>query len=236
MPLAASSDDSVANHSRTTHTLPPISHEGFGGCLLWLLYMTSGREPDHALLTRGLPQGRIKSARVTDDGSIAVVFADQHRSRRKPLREKRIFDPEGFFVLRVLCAPKSDVRVAYNKPDLHYLSLYDDTTALRLIAGAQRGQQVRQVRQREEDGHYDLRRSNLTLTKADPKDERTHQSRAHVVGLALAAYDKLGERHWLRRLLLREDLAWLFAEGFRLLDKRPLGTQAAIAKQDEHRP
>lgn len=202
--------------------LPPITPEGLGGLLLWLTQAKSGK-PDHNLLLRGLPQGRIKRARVTDDGSVAVVIEDQRTGKE---RSERSFDPEAFFVLRILCVPKTYIRIDQNTPTLHYLTLYDDVTAHRVIADAGRDQAVNQI-----GSHYDLGRHNLVKLAASPgpKVKPVHQGRADVTRLALEAYDKLSEKFWLKRLLQHNDLAWLLAEGFQLLDERPLGdiTKAA---------
>lgn len=84
--------------------LPPIPHEGFGGCFRWLAESLGGQEPDHKLLTRGVPQGRIKTARVRNDGSIAIAPWDQ---RDKRARKERFFDPPDFFVIRASWATRA---------------------------------------------------------------------------------------------------------------------------------
>lgn len=204
--------------------LPPIPHEGFGGWYRWLAQNIAGQEPDHELLTRGLAQGRIRDARVRNDGSIAVVFWDQ---RDKQERSERLFDPPGFFVIRGLCLPKTHIRYDHNvlnkeKPEKerHYIQLFGDISALRILGDASANQQVRQLG----GGHYDLRRANLYLTAALPgeKTKRTHQDRDDTKSLALNNYDKLGQG-WLRKVLQQEDYSWLLKQGFTLLDNLPLG-------------
>ena len=207
--------------------LPPITAQGLAACALWLLATVSGRHADPGLLTRGLPQGRITDARIADEGSIAVIVADHRRQGGQ--RTERHFDTAGLFITRMLLAPSTRIRIDENdkKSDLHYVVLHEDTTLLRLIADAQPGQKAKQIRTARKGlrSHYDVRRTNVTLTavKPGPKDKESHQGRALAVADTLAAYDKLPADHWLPQVLSKEDLVWMLETGFELLDRHPLG-------------
>lgn len=205
--------------------LPPITPEGLGGLLLWFAQAKSGK-PDHTLLLRGLPHGRIKRARNTDDGKIAITIEDQRDGQE---RSERFLDPEGFFLLRVLLIPKAYIRVDRNDdPDWHYPTIYDDITLPRIMAGADRNQRAKRIR-----NHHDLTRSNLYIETAEPglNVKSIHQGRGLALLRALEAFDKLKPDHWVRKALQPEDLEWIITEGIRLLDRLRLGEPARFSAE-----
>lgn len=195
-----------------SNRLPTITMEGLAALLMWPSTL------DPSLLLRGLPHGRIKHARITLDNKIAMTIEDQRDGQE---RSERRFDPEGFFLLRALLVPKAYIRIdRSDDPDWHYLTIYDDITVLRVIAGAECNQRTRQ-----RGNHYDHTRSNLYIETADPGPnvKPVHQGRGKAMRLALEAFDKLPPNTWLRKTIEQKDLAWLVSEGVRRLDRLPLG-------------
>jgi hypothetical protein len=224
------------NERREAGQHPPMGLEGYAACVLWLIQARSHhtnlttQPPDHKLLTMGLPQGRIRRARVTQDtqhGSaiVMVTFWDQRADRETT---ERMFDPAGFLCLRLLLLPKALIRVDHTdlppKTPLNYLTVYDDITVLRVLAAAQPGEVIEQ--RKGPDGqvlnHYDVRSRNLVRrAQADVRAEgkavrQSHQGRSDAITLALNNLDKGKERiHYPLSLTFFE---WLLNEGFSLLD------------------
>ncbi|MEP0321831.1 hypothetical protein [Bauldia litoralis] len=185
--------------------------EGYAACLLWFMQALRHCDnpdatdaPDHALLTMGLPQGRILRASVEydpNDGSpiIAVVLWDQRDSKERTLR---FYDPVGFLALRLVILPKARIRVDHNVlasgHELHYVVLYDDITAQRILCDAKPGEAIEQ--RRDETGHvldhHDLRLRNFVRTTRDALQTNgklmggTHQGRDLAIELALTNLDK----------------------------------------------
>ena len=206
--------------------LLPTTAAGVPSVLLWVISALAEEEPNHELLVRGLPQGRLRKAQVAIDADYMnpwteVSIRDEHKKRTKEVRTPRLMDPPAFAVVRALQLPKVDIRLARNvlrtDPERHYPSMFDDLTVARIIAGAKKGEGAT-----PRNNHYDLRRANLRLIRW-PMSK--YAARERAMSIALENFCKLDERAWLRRALRSDDYEWLLKTLFALLDRLPLGDE-----------
>lgn len=198
---------------------PPITLEGYFGCRLYLALLKVGQSPDPSLLLYGLPQGGILDAEVRYDpvdGSamIAVTFRDQQEPGR--VRSPRLYDPEGFLLLRLLMLAATLLRIdrteknsAENpRKEGHRINILDDIALYRVIAGVKPSQTV------EQRDHLSSRRRDLFIIESA---SAAHQGFEKAVERALDAFDRYPPTHL--PISRREDYEALLRDVFALVEK-----------------